>query len=420
MVWMPKGYTYNEFSVFGIKTSLDLQDGLLLSNPKLEREGALYAVLCILAANLKVLPVNAIPLDEAGRDSLTRSVVESFGREKSFGYVRAGRTIVLMVRTEGAGGPESEEEFLSELEAAAINFHYSVEDNIGYPISISISPIFDSFNYCEQVACEALTAADFVRFVEMPTPVVSSNYCASIKQIIGKRYPDHRIKNYERPIISAMLNENLAQAERIVNDFLTAHLMDPLYVFPSIRSNMVNIMRICQSMCCMDPWAFATEVPKIPHLQKAMSVCPVADTMRALIHEYFEHLDSYVRQNRDTEAQNERMNKILKYIYANVSNPLLGAPMVCDEFGMSTTYFSRIFKEDTGVNFSVFLQTLRITKAKNLLLETNMTLNAIAQEVGYISSQNLLRLFKRYEGMSPSAYRQMAGRTYAPEVEAKN
>lgn len=419
MMWTPKDYTYNEFSVFGIKTSLALQDSLLLNNPELEREGALYAVLCILAAGLEVLPVNAIPLDEAGRDSLTRSVVECFGREKAFGYVRAGRTIALAVRAEG-GGPGAEEEFLSELETAAINFHYSVEDNIGCPITISISPIFDSFDYCEQVACEALTAADFVRFVEMPTPVVSPNYCASIKQIIAKRYPDHRIKNYERPIISAMLNENLAQAERIVNDFLTAHLMDPLYVFPSIRSNMVNIMRICQSMCCMDPWAFATEIPKIPYLQKAMSVCPAADTMRTLIHEYFEHLDSYVRQNRDTEAQNERMNKMLKYINANVSNPLLGAPMVCDEFGMSTTYFSRIFKEDTGVNFSVFLQTLRITKAKNLLLETNMTLNAIAQEVGYISSQNLLRLFKRYEGMSPSAYRQMAERTYATDEKEKN
>ena len=91
--------------------------------------------------------------------------------------------------------------------------------------------------------------------------------------------------------------------------------------------------------------------------------------------------------------------------------------MVCDEFNMSTTYFSRIFKEDLGVNFSVYLQTLRITKAKKLLLESDMNLNAIAQEVGYISSQNLLRLFKRYEGMSPSAYRQMAGGTYIPDDE---
>ena len=89
--------------------------------------------------------------------------------------------------------------------------------------------------------------------------------------------------------------------------------------------------------------------------------------------------------------------------------------MVCDEFDMSTTYFSRIFKAEMGVNFSVFLQTLRITKAKNLLLETDMSLNEIAQNVGYISSKNLFRLFKRYEGMSPSAYRQMAGKSNVPD-----
>ena len=414
-MWTPVGYTYNEFNIFGLKASVDLQNGLRMSNPELELDGALYAVLCILDSGLEALPANALPLDEEGRDALARSVVECFGREKAFGFVRAGRTIVLMIRTEEPVGPENEGEFLRELETSAINFHYSIEDNIGYPVSISISPVFDTFGYCEQIACETLTAADFVRFVELPTPVVSPQYCANVKQIVEKRNPDYRISNYERPIISAMLNDNLAHAERIVNDLLTAHLMDPLFIFPSIRLAMLNIMRMCQSMCCLEPRVLADETPRLPLLQKEMSACPTAEVMRTLIHEYFEILDSYARQHREAEARTERMTKILKYISKNVSNPLLGAPMVCDEFNMSTTYFSRIFKEDLGVNFSVYLQTLRITKAKKLLIETDMNLNTIAQEVGYISSQNLLRLFKRYEGMSPSSYRQMAGGKDIPD-----
>ena len=408
-MWASDGYTYNEFSVFGLKVTLDLQNGLRRYNPEIEMVGALYALVCVLDPGLEALPATAIPLDEEGREEFSRSVVECFGRERPFSFVRAGRTIVLAVRTEEAAGPEKEEEFSRELATSAMDFHYSIEDNIGCPVSVSVSPVFDSFENCEQVACEALTAADFVRFVELPTPVVTPQYCANVKDIIEKRNPDYHINNYERPIISAVLNDNLAHAERIVNDLLTAHLVDPLYVFPSVRSNMFNIMRMCQSMCCLEPRAFADETPRLPLLQKAMGVCPTSAAMRTLIHEYFEILDSYNRQNHEAEARTERMNKILKYISKNVSNPLLGAPMVCDEFNMSTTYFSRIFKEDLGVNFSVYLQTLRITKAKKLLLESDMNLNAIAQEVGYISSQNLLRLFKRYEGMSPSAYRQMAG-----------
>lgn len=416
-MWMTDGYTYNEFNVFGLKVTLDLQDSLRRSNPQIELDGALYVAVCLLDRTMDALPVNTPPMDETGKAELSRVFVECFGRELPFAFVRAGRAIVFVVRTEAPTGPEGEQDFLDEAVTYANHFSFALEDELGYAVSLAVSPVFDSFECCEQASCEALTEADFVRFVELPSPLVTPQYCASVKQLIGKKHPDYRIGNYERPIISAVLNDNLAHAERIVNDLFTAHLMDPLYVFPSIRSNMLSIMRMCQSMCCLDPRAFTDETPRLPLLQKEMGLCPTVDRMRALIHEYFELLDSYRRQHREAEARNERMDKILKYIYENISNPLLGAPMVCDEFNMSTTYFSRVFKEDMGVNFSVFLQTLRITRAKTLLLETDMTLNAIAREVGYIGSQNLLRLFKRYEGMSPSSYRQMAGGTYIPDED---
>lgn len=413
-MWTPDNYTYNEFSVFGLKFSLNLQDGLRENNPEIEAEGALYAVLCVLDPGLEALPPEALPLDEEGEGLLRCAVVECFGPERVAALVRAGRTLVLVLRTDGT---EPEEEFSRVLTSGAMNLHFSLEDNLGVPAAVSVSPVFSCFAYCEQVACEALVAADFVRFVELPAPVVTPQYCASVREILEKQSPDYRISNYERPIVSALLNDNLNHAERVVNDLLTAHLLDPLQVFPTVRSNLNNTMRMCQSMCCLDPRAATNETLRIPLLQEEILQCPTAARMRTLIHEYFEVLDGYVRQHREAEARTERMNRILKYISRNASNPLLGAPMVCDEFNMSTTYFSRIFKEDLGVNFSVYLQTLRINKAKRLLLESDLNLNAIAQEVGYLSSQNLLRLFKRYEGMSPSAYRRMAGRETPDEPE---
>ena len=417
-MWSTDGYTYNEFSVFGLKLRLDLPGRLKENNPEIELEGALYTVLCILDPHLESLSPTAVPLDnDEGLDMFTASIIECFGRETPYAFVRAGRTIVVVLRTEGTADPQMEAEFMQTITAFANHFHFSIEDNIGYPVSISVGPVFDSFDFCEQVACEALTAADFVRFVEMPTPVVTPEYCRSVKEILEKRNPDYRIDNYERPIFSAVLNDNMAHAERIVNDFLTAHLMDPLYVFPSVRSNMLSTMRTCQSLCCLDPRSVSDMLPRLPKLQKEIQTCPTAAQLRLLIHEYFEMLDRHNRRSSEAETLTERMKKILKYISKNVSNPLLGAPMVCDEFDMSTTYFSRIFKENTGVNFSVYLQTLRITKAKKLLIETDLNLSAIALEVGYLSSQNLLRLFKRYEGMSPSAYRQMAGGKFIPDEE---
>lgn len=417
-MWSPEGYSYNQFNVFGLKPSLKLCSRLRENNPEIELDGALYAVLCILDPGLESLPAVSVPVDnEEDRKLFEASIVECFGRETPYAFVRAGRTIVVVLRSVGHEEPEEEAEFMQDVTSYANHFHFSIEDNIGYPVSISVGPVFNHFEDCEQVACEALTAADFVRFAEMATPVVTPQYCENVKGILERHTPDYRIDNYERPIMSAVLNDNLPHAERIVDNFLTAHLVDPLYVFPSMRSNMINIMRMCQSMCCQEPRTVADEIPRLPGLQKEMATCPTMSDMRALIHEYFELLDEYNRQHHEVDARSERMTRILKYISRHISDPLLGAPMVCDEFNMSTTYFSRIFKEGLGVNFSVYLQTLRITKAKKLLVETDLNLNAIAQEVGYIGSQNLLRLFKRYEGMSPSAYRQMAGGKYVPDDE---
>ena len=414
-MWKPDDYSYDEFSVFGLKVSLDLQNGLRRNNPALELEGALYAVICVLDRDLVALPPHMLPLDGEGGQELKRVFVDCFGPEKPFACVRAGRTLVLAIRSEGPAADE--DDFMEELLTCTNHLAFALEDELGESVSLSLSSVFNEFRYCEQVACEALTAADFVRFVEMPIDVVTPQYCDNVKQLLEKKYPDYRISNYERPMISAILNGNLAHAERVLNDLMTAHLLDPMPIFPTLRSSILNTLRMCQSMVSMDPRTLTYMEPRLPLLQQEIRVCPNVSTMRSLIHAYFELLDHHFRQNQEKEATTERMGKIIRYICDNVSNPLLGAPMVCEEFNMSTTYFSRLFKENMGVNFSVYLQTLRITQAKTLLLETDMTLNVIAEKVGYIGSQNLLRLFKRYEGMSPSSYRQMASGNYVPGEE---
>ena len=91
-----------------------------MNNPELELDSALYAALCIFDSGLEALPANAILLDEDGRAAFASSIVECFCTEKAFGFARAGRTIVLVIRTEGPAGPEQEEAFFQEVEASAI------------------------------------------------------------------------------------------------------------------------------------------------------------------------------------------------------------------------------------------------------------------------------------------------------------
>jgi YesN/AraC family two-component response regulator len=68
-------------------------------------------------------------------------------------------------------------------------------------------------------------------------------------------------------------------------------------------------------------------------------------------------------------------------------------------------YLRRVFRQHTGMNFSDYLSEYRINKVKQWLLDTDMKISEIATRVGYQNSQNLIRMFKRSEGITPGEYR---------------
>ena len=77
----------------------------------------------------------------------------------------------------------------------------------------------------------------------------------------------------------------------------------------------------------------------------------------------------------------------------------------------STYYFCKLFKKETGLNFTDYLCRIRIEKARNLLLNPNLRVSEIAFEVGFQSLTHFNRVFKNTLGHSPTEYRsQLLGR----------
>ena len=72
---------------------------------------------------------------------------------------------------------------------------------------------------------------------------------------------------------------------------------------------------------------------------------------------------------------------------------------------LSESYVSRLFNKETGINISSYINSLRITEAKNLLKNTNMKIYEIASETGYSSTTVFHIAFKKSEGITPAEYR---------------
>jgi len=80
---------------------------------------------------------------------------------------------------------------------------------------------------------------------------------------------------------------------------------------------------------------------------------------------------------------------------------------IAKQFGISQRSFTRRFKAATGVRATQFWQQLRIETAKELLASSNLTIQEIADQVGYQDQGHLTRLFKQDLNLTPTAYRAM-------------
>lgn len=73
---------------------------------------------------------------------------------------------------------------------------------------------------------------------------------------------------------------------------------------------------------------------------------------------------------------------------------------------LSESYFSRLFSKEMGENFVNYVNRGKIARSKKLLRETSFSVAQIAGEVGYMDTSHFIRMFKRFEGVTPTIYRQ--------------
>lgn len=76
-----------------------------------------------------------------------------------------------------------------------------------------------------------------------------------------------------------------------------------------------------------------------------------------------------------------------------------------EKYGISTSHLSALIKEHAKLPFSDYLATKRIQKAKELLEDERLSIDNIAEQVGYNDYFYFTKVFKKYTGISPSKYR---------------
>ena len=96
--------------------------------------------------------------------------------------------------------------------------------------------------------------------------------------------------------------------------------------------------------------------------------------------------------------------KAQDYVNENYSDIDLNVDKICAYLGVSSAYFSTVFKKETGKSFTNFLTDIRMKQAVSLLDQDEKTY-VVAEKVGYSDPNYFSYVFKKQFGISPSKYK---------------
>lgn len=124
-------------------------------------------------------------------------------------------------------------------------------------------------------------------------------------------------------------------------------------------------------------------------------------SMQTRLLELFE--EYYTREFQDFSAENMIRNTN-QYILENLEKDL-SLDRLAHRAYLNPAYFSTVYKQETGINLSVYIQERRLEQAVKFLKETSLKVSDIGKMVGYPHTQYFTKIFKERYGMTPNRYR---------------
>ena len=112
---------------------------------------------------------------------------------------------------------------------------------------------------------------------------------------------------------------------------------------------------------------------------------------------------AYVRRY-SLKEYSPAVQKVMNYVNLNVSEPLTLKSLAAMCF-ISPSYLSALFKQETGTTLIDYINTQRVNRAAQLLVQNNHTIAAVAEEVGILDVNYFTKIFKKTLGVTPTRYR---------------
>lgn len=241
---------------------------------------------------------------------------------------------------------------------------------------------------------QALRTAEFLRIRKTGTVLIFDNL--EVPQTGAVSYFAEILQSLELAILKNDAAMLASLAERLIgylsNDSLPPHMIRSVYLntVTVIFNGLQRFRHDDQSLLRLTEAAFNHRY--------------TLEQMIGIIRESYAKLCDMISETLPV-SRIATQEEILSLIEEKGMDPNCSLQMMADYFDMSVSNFSHHFKKTMGQNFKEYIDQLRIQKSIQLLRNSEETLEAISQQVGYTNTSSFIRSFKKMVGTTPGQYR---------------
>lgn len=200
-------------------------------------------------------------------------------------------------------------------------------------------------------------------------------------------------------ITQSVIDKNSPQLAQIIEHFYEQNFPASTPITAARKTILLAATAIFSSLLEMDIFFPIEDMNRMLHqIEQSDQVSQIKELFRTYLGGL---IDTESKISRDAH---EYIEKTLAYLQAHFSEPVT-IPQIAENTGISPIYLNKIFKLATGKTLSEYLNFYRTEKSKEMLKNTDMTINDISKALGYNDVRSYIRFFKKFYDITPNHYR---------------
>ncbi|WP_411350138.1 helix-turn-helix domain-containing protein [Paenibacillus sp. WLX2291] len=294
-------------------------------------------------------------------------------------------------------------ELYRDMEEAIITIQKLLFHKYQIHLTAAISEIHQTPQAIAEAYQESLEAIEYKLFRQSGSIIRFD----TIKQTVSSPGAYHYSLETERILTNSIKSGDYTQAEQIVDEIFLKNFADgdtSLQIAKCLMFDLVGTMiKTMNELSSVYEPAFVDELNPVDRLL----TCHNLNDLRYQITSILNKVCSVINENNKGKTQIKLKDSIVEFVQSHYADGNLNLTIIAEHVDLSTKYVSAFFKQSTGEGLNTFINRVRLSKAKELLSETSLTIAEVAEKVGYNNSNALIRAFNKHEGITLGQFREL-------------